>query len=804
MSKSKKEKISKPSKESTEIKVEVESHAVTQIIQNENSEPAIINSKKKSNLKKKYPKKKPLKVDGIPSTKEPVNVIEEVAKVIEVVESIAEVKETKAVQETVNESTPETNIPVINEVINKHNSKFKPKQKGQGKNLKEIAKADQDTTQEENQPDLDNQNEIVRGKNYFKNQKRKQNIKRKLEQQKKQNSLKTVEPDIDFPDIEPLSDPGLIIDEPKAEPKVIKTIELKSNKTVNAENVIDEIIETKQVNTASADVQLPDIKPVKSNSKQPVNKKADKPAKKEPKTKPNVEKPVKPESKSLVAKKEDKTKPAKKKSSPRLETLYTHIPEVKKLTKSQSQNEFLTNFLNKVEDYLQQQAYIEPGGKILVAVSGGVDSVVLMDSVALLASKMRFSLYVAHFNHKLRGLSSDADEVLVRSMCKEYNLHFHSGSGNVKQYSSKNSISIEHAARILRYNYFERTARNVGVDIVATAHTEDDLVETFFINLFRGSGLTGLSSMPSKRKFVKNVTLVRPFLQFNKAELYEYAKIRKLAWNEDETNALLNYTRNKIRHDLLPKLINDYNPSIIATINRTAELIQGADEVIKDIVAKNIANVLDESGNERFFIKINMLLTFNRFMQGELLQFAWGKYFRLQPLSLAVIDRILDITDKQTGSICEISSGYFVLRDRNHLIFSKRIKEISTSIIIEKPGSYKIGKYKLDIKEVTRAEMKYTEDKNIEYIDAEFTEPFVEIRNKREGDNFTPLGAPGEMKLSDFLTNEKVSLIDKLNVMVLTNKIDILWVIGYRISDKCKVSKNTKRILQLKFINTDK
>lgn len=502
--------------------------------------------------------------------------------------------------------------------------------------------------------------------------------------------------------------------------------------------------------------------------------------------------------------KSDKHKAEKNVPKKKTEIFRSQIPLTKQLTKTQISDEFLIPFFNKVEDYLVQQAYIEPGGKLLVAVSGGVDSVVLMDALAILASKLRFTLYVAHFNHKLRGLSADIDEQLVRTMSKEYNLPFYSGFGNVKQYSAKNSISIEHAARILRYNYFERTARNLGVDIVSTAHTEDDLVETFFINLFRGSGLTGLSSMPSKRKFVKNVSLVRPFLQFNKNQLYEYAKIRKLKWNEDETNSLLNYTRNKIRHDLIPKLVNEYNPALIDIINRTAELIQGADEVIKDLVSKSINSVLEESNNERFQLKINMLQTFNKFMQGELIQYAWNKYFRLQPLPLSAIDRILDLFGSITGSICEISSGYFVLRDRNNLIFAKRVKDIASTILIEKPGDYKIGKYKIEIRVCNPNEVKFSDDKNIEYIPAELMEPFVEIRSKKEGDDFHPLGSPGEMKLSDFLTNEKISLVDKPNILVMTNRKEILWVLGHRISEKCRVSKSTGRIYKIKLINSDK
>ncbi|MFA5512176.1 MAG: ATP-binding protein, partial [Candidatus Kapaibacterium sp.] len=319
--------------------------------------------------------------------------------------------------------------------------------------------------------------------------------------------------------------------------------------------------------------------------------------------------------------------------------------------------------------------------------------------------------------------------------------------------------------------------------------------------LFRGSGLTGLSSMPTKRKFVKNVSLVRPFLQFTKQDLYNYASIRRLKWHEDETNSLLNYTRNKVRHELVPLLKESYNPALSNIITRTSELLQGADEVIKDLVSKSVPTILEDANNEKFRIKINMLLTFNRFMQGELIQYLWSKYFRLQPLSLSTIDRILALTKSITGSICEISGGNFVLRDRNNLVFAKRIKDVQSSIIIEKPGEYKLGKMKIEIKEVRRNEIIFNDDKNIEFIPARMLQPFVEIRNKREGDDFHPLGAPGVMKLSDFLTNEKVSLADKPNVLVMSNKFDILWVLGYRISEKCRIKDTNEKIYRIRLIS---
>jgi len=737
----------------------------------ENDNPASVTEVR---LKSKH--KKPKKIDGKPLDKK----IEDTIPGKPQGKADAEIKpEVKVpVQETPKDIvalTPDSDNTIIrgknyhkNKKLKKINGKpldkriddtipGKPQGKADAEIKPEVKVPVQETPKDTATLTPDSDNTIVRGKNYYKNKKRKENIKRKLEQKK------LAEIDAQTEEIN-----TVVADELPVE-NVVSQTEPETTSTQNKHN----------------------------SQKQSPKKQKNQPQKKEETNKPKL---------LTQTDRKNKDKNTKKTPPPKVkkELLYSIMPEKKQLTKKQLSSEVLMKFLENVEDYLRKEAYIEAGGKLLVAVSGGVDSVVLMDSLSYLADKMKFTLYVAHFNHQLRGLSSDNDESLVRQICKDYNLHFYSGTGNVKHYSTKNSLSIEHAARILRYNFFERTARNINADIVATAHTEDDLVETFFINLFRGSGLTGLSSMPSKRKFVKNVTLVRPFLQFNKAELYQYAEIRNLKWNEDETNSLLNYTRNKIRHDLIPKLKNEYNPSIIQTINRTAELIQGADEVIKDFVVKTAPNIIEESSNEKFSLKINMLLTLNRFMQGEVLQYAWSKYFRLQPMSLAVIDRILELTDKQTGSICEISSAYFVLRDRNNLIFAKRAKEVSTSLIIEKPGLYKLGKNKLEITEVQWQDVKFSEDKNVEYIPADMALPFLEIRNKREGDIFHPLGAPGEMKLSDFLTNEKVSLIDKTNVLILTNRIHVLWVLGYRISEKARVGKKTSKIYRLRLLSNEK
>jgi tRNA(Ile)-lysidine synthetase-like protein len=225
-----------------------------------------------------------------------------------------------------------------------------------------------------------------------------------------------------------------------------------------------------------------------------------------------------------------------------------------------------------VENFLNKVAMIDEEDNLLCGVSGGVDSIVMLDILANLAPKMKFNLIVCHYNHKLREVSSDSDEQFVKNTTRKYKLSFFSSSGNVRQFAEVSSYSIEQAARSLRYKFFDRAARLVRANFVATAHNKDEAAETFFINLFRGSGITGLSGIPVKRKLRSNLMLIRPVIDFRKDELINYAKIRNLQWVEDETNALMYYTRNKIRHELLPHLEKEYSQGIFDVITRTVKL----------------------------------------------------------------------------------------------------------------------------------------------------------------------------------------------------------------------------------------
>ena len=563
------------------------------------------------------------------------------------------------------------------------------------------------------------------------------------------------------------------------------TIETTGSELVKTEEIKEELVEVKQEERKKS-----------KNKKKKKNKKD------------RVENPIATdnlESKDQVQPQqvEKKPEPPKVIKKPEPEIVITINPK-KMLTKEQEKNPFLIKFFAQLEDFLRKEVQIEKGQKLLVAMSGGVDSSVLFDALSIMSFKMKFIIYVLHFNHKLRGLSSERDEKLVNQLSKDYNVQYFNASGNVKQFAERNSLSIEYAARQLRYNFFEKVARTMNANFVATAHTADDNVETFFLNLFRGSGLTGLSGIPAKRNLVKNVMMLRPLIKFRKKELLEYAKIRRLKWFEDETNSLLNYTRNKIRLSLIPRLEEEFNPSITDIINQTTRLMSGADRLIRDMVKKNYPLVVEEASQEKFTIKLPMLMANEEFIQGEIIQYLWLKYFRLQPLPMQTINRILSLNNSQTGAVCEINSMYFVLKDRNNLIFTKRQYEENIKLLVSIPGKYFIGRYKIEFTEVDRSEVVLDDNPNIEYFDSSIMESFLEIRNWQMGDTFQPLGMKGEMKVSDFLINEKVPITEKASVIVLTNKTDIIWIIGKRISDKFKIKKNAEKVIKAVIIKNEK
>lgn len=480
-------------------------------------------------------------------------------------------------------------------------------------------------------------------------------------------------------------------------------------------------------------------------------------------------------------------------------SLYTTVRK-KKILNTETQNiKTIQNMLNQVERELRHKFCLNESTKILCAVSGGVDSIVMLDVLYELSKKMSLKLFVCHYNHNLRGKESDADEKFVKNCAKQLKLPFYSTSGEVQEYAKANKLSIEHSARNLRYKYFEQISNSLGCSHVCTAHNADDSVETFFLNLFRGTGLTGLKGIPPLRRIAKKIIVFRPLLSFPKEELKEYARAKNLSWREDRTNDNPMFTRNKIRTGLIPYIEKNFQQNILGTINRAISLINSADSYIAQSISDLIKDATIKAAKDRVEIRLNALRTNSTFIQGEMVQKILADNFDLHSCTMNSIERILDLCDSQVGSIYDISSNYSVLRDRNSIIFYKKSQLEEYDLIIGKTGTYTFGNYELKLEKVRKSEISFTPDAFVEYFDADLIPNYMQIKSWQQGDRFTPLGSENEMKLSDFLINMKIPLIDKQNTILLKSKDEIIWVCGLRISNKFKVTESSRNFLRAEF-----
>ena len=417
--------------------------------------------------------------------------------------------------------------------------------------------------------------------------------------------------------------------------------------------------------------------------------------------------------------------------------------------------------------------------KLIIAVSGGVDSIVLFH----LCLKLKLNFSVAHCNFKLREKESDLDERFVRDLAVKHNIKFYTKSFNTKKLSSNDNKSIQMTARELRYSWFDELSKELNVKHILTAHHLDDSLETFLINLSRGSGIDGLLGIPKV-----NDTVYRPLLIFKKDEILSYAKKNKITWREDSSNRKKDYLRNQIRLEVLPKL-KEINPNLLDNFSKSVYRLQQSKSIIKDKTddfTKNVSFARDE----KIYYEINKIKKVKN-IDAYL-------YELLKRYNFTQWNDIRDLLDSQSGKQI-ISKTHKLLKDRDHLILVKNSEVENKTLLINKSSKeveVSVGKIKLSIaKKISK------QDSDVIYLDSAKLDFPLRLRNVLSGDYFYPFGMNGKKKVSKYLKEKKISVFDKDKVLILeTSKNKIVWVVGMRLDDRFSVTDNTKEITKIELI----
>lgn len=422
--------------------------------------------------------------------------------------------------------------------------------------------------------------------------------------------------------------------------------------------------------------------------------------------------------------------------------------------------------------------------KILVAVSGGVDSVVLTH----LLNKLNFNIALAHCNFRLRGKASDLEEAFVQDLTNKLQLSFFVTSFKTKDYAVKNNLSIQMAARDLRYAWFNEIIKTHAFDYLLTAHHADDNLETFLINLSRGTGLDGLTGIPA----VNNQT-IRPLLPFTKKEIETYANNNNLSWREDLSNTETKYLRNKLRHDVIP-LLKEINPNLLESFAKTVEHLKGSKQIVQDRIDGIKKDVTIESDkNLKFKIQNLKSLSNPKAYLFELLNI----------YGFTQWDDVLNLLEAQSGKQV-YSKTHRLIKDRDYLILDKIKNKNQPNIykINESDTNLKVQNLSLKIQKSNLDDFKHLEKNStkIIYIDKSLLIFPLTVRKWEKGDYFYPLGMRGKKKLSKYFKDEKLSVLDKENIWLLCSNNNIVWILNHRQDDRFKINDTTKNILKIEII----
>lgn len=462
---------------------------------------------------------------------------------------------------------------------------------------------------------------------------------------------------------------------------------------------------------------------------------------------------------------------------------------------------------NKLHQEIKRTSCFPQGARILVAVSGGADSVALLYLLHQLAPAMQWRLGVAHLNHKLRGRDAEGDEQFVGSLAKTLELPFHRRRKDVAKAARPRKQSIEMAARDIRYGFFADLVARHGYDAVALAHTRDDQAETLLLRLLRGSGMAGLGAMAPVAR-VGGLLLWRPLLDVSKGALIGYLRKRGVTWREDASNDDATYLRNRVRHELMPLLRDRFNPNIATTLARTADLLHEDDAVLNELAREDVQGCTAEDGRT---LEVKRLQQLSRArLRRVLLNWLLDAGVEAAPPDFDVIERLCALCRSVKGTAeVPVQGAVRAVRTYGRLALSGRLKagwsggpsrhkvKVPGRTIIREQG----------VRVFTRWTHGYErpEREHCGRLPAEtwlsakaMGRAALYIRSRKDGDRFAPLGMRGAKKVQDIFVDEKVPREERDAVPLVVCRNQIVWIPGFRVARDWAVAKDSSPSLHIR------
>ncbi|HPC36423.1 MAG TPA: tRNA lysidine(34) synthetase TilS [Candidatus Marinimicrobia bacterium] len=454
-----------------------------------------------------------------------------------------------------------------------------------------------------------------------------------------------------------------------------------------------------------------------------------------------------------------------------------------------------TTLRRKFVEYVEQNRLLNGGQTVIAGISGGVDSMCLLDLLISEKKRWKIEIVVTHFNHQIRGTEADSDEELVRRFCDNHSLPFFSAMENVPKIARAKRISLEMAGRELRYAFFQKIAAGYPNSVIATAHTLDDQAETILLRMLKGTGLQGLSGIAMRRE-----NIIRPLLFATKAELYGYARTRELPFAEDRTNLCNDYERNFIRNQILPAVEDTLNPNIRATLANLAQNLDEAHQFMVAFAGKALESLIIKADSEQIVLDKSGLKNYFIAVEKEII---WQCLQRLdgviKPLNFKQMNQLIKLVNAgETGRRMKIAGEITVLVDRERLILQRDLASDWSDLTIF-PGEkienefFTFSSELMDVSNFRPGKRR----SGVEFIDFDLVGNNLGLRHWQRGDRMIPLGMNQSKKISDILVDLKVPLTDKNSIPVFYSEYKIIWLCGLTLSDEFKVTSKTKTVLKL-------